>query len=43
VNGHRLEFDDLDAYHFLIALYETGRMRIAELDAWLRAHIVTIG
>jgi death-on-curing protein len=42
VNGYRLEFDDLDAYYFLIQLYETGRMRIAELDAWLRAHTVRV-
>jgi death-on-curing protein len=43
VNDYRLEFEDLEAHHFLIELYETGRLRIAELDAWLRAHIVTIG
>jgi death-on-curing protein len=39
-NGYRLEFDDLDAYAFLIGLYESGRMRFAELDAWLRQHVV---
>ena len=36
VNGYRLEFDDLTAFAFLIGLYETGRMRFNELDAWLR-------
>ncbi len=35
VNGFRLDFTDADAYSFLIGLYETGRMRFAELDAWL--------
>lgn len=36
VNGYRLEFDDLDAYAFLLGLYETGRFRFQELEAWLR-------
>ena len=39
VNGCKLEFDDLGAYEFLINLYETGRMRFSELDAWLRKHV----
>jgi len=39
VNGYRLEFDDLAAFSFLIGLYESGRMRFDELDAWLRKHI----
>jgi death-on-curing protein len=39
VNGHRLEFDDEDAFSFLTGLYEAGRMRFQELDAWLRQHI----
>jgi death on curing protein len=36
VNGYRLEFDDLDAFSFLVGLYESGRMRFAELEEWLR-------
>jgi prophage maintenance system killer protein len=32
VNGYALGFADLDAYRFLIALYQTGCMRFAELD-----------
>jgi death-on-curing protein len=40
VNGYRLEFDDLDAFSFLMDLYETGRMRFEELDRWLRRHAV---
>ena len=39
VNGYRLEFDDLAAFSFLIGLYESGRMRFDELDAWLRKHV----
>ncbi|HXJ37713.1 MAG TPA: type II toxin-antitoxin system death-on-curing family toxin [Bryobacteraceae bacterium] len=39
-NGYRLEFRDLDAYRFLIGLYESGCMRFAELEAWLRLHVV---
>jgi prophage maintenance system killer protein len=40
VNGYQLEFNDLDAYAFLMDLYETGRMRFSELDAWLRKHVL---
>ena len=40
VNGYRLEFDDLDAYYFLIQLYESGRMRFSELEVWLRRHTI---
>lgn len=39
VNGYRLDFTDAEAYLFLIGLYETSRMRFAELDAWLRLHV----
>ena len=38
VNGYRLEFDDADAFSFLLDLCETGRMRLEELDRWLRQH-----
>ena len=38
VNGYRLEFDDADAFLFLTGLYESGRMRFAELETWLRQH-----
>ena len=40
VNGVELRFDDIEAYQFLIGLYESGRMEFAELDAWLRTHVV---
>jgi death on curing protein len=38
VNGYRLEFDDVEAFSFLSGLYQTARMRFAELDNWLRTH-----
>ncbi len=40
VNGYQLDFDDLDAFSFLVGLYESGRMRFAELEEWLRQHTV---
>jgi prophage maintenance system killer protein len=40
VNGYKLEFNDLDAYEFLMDLYETGLMRFSELDGWLRKHVL---
>ena len=40
LNGYALVLEDPDAYRFLIGLYETGRMRFAELDSWLREHAV---
>ena len=43
VNGYRLEFDDDEAFSFLISLYETGRVRFEELDKWLRQHAVPTG
>jgi death-on-curing protein len=38
VNGYRLQFDDLEAYTFLMDLYESARFRFKELDGWLRRH-----
>ena len=38
VNGYLLEFDDLEAFTFLIGLYESNRMQFAELEKWLRVH-----
>ena len=42
VNGYRLEFDDLDAFSFLVRRYETGTLRFKELDTWLRQHAVLV-
>ena len=33
MNGYRLEFDDRQAFAFLMNLYETGRMRFPEIEA----------
>jgi prophage maintenance system killer protein len=41
-NGFKLRFNDLEAYEFLIGLYETKRLRFDELDSWLRAHITAL-
>jgi death-on-curing protein len=38
VNGYRLDFDDLEAYSFLIGLYESGTLRFKQLEIWLRNH-----
>jgi death on curing protein len=40
INGCCLEFDDAEAFLFLADLYESGRMRFAEIEAWLRRHAV---
>ena len=39
-NGYDVVADPLEAYAFMIELYESGRFRFEELDAWLRAHTV---
>lgn len=40
VNGYRLRFDDTEAFAFLAGLYETGTLRFAALETWLRDHVV---
>jgi death-on-curing protein len=40
VNNYRLEFEDAQAFSFLIGLYEAGTFRFDELEAWLRTHVV---
>lgn len=42
VNGYRLEFDDIEAFHFLVDLYEAGKLRFNQLEAWLREHAVPL-
>jgi death on curing protein len=39
VNGYLLEFDDLEAFSFLIGRYESGTMQFVELEKWLRVHV----
>ena len=41
VNGYRLDFDDIEAFSFLVGLYETGKLRFKELETWLRQHSVS--
>ena len=41
VHGYRLDFDDSEAFAFLIGLYESGRMRFAELETWLRRRAIS--
>jgi len=38
VNRYRLEFDDLEAFSFLVGLYESGTLRFKELEVRLRQH-----
>ena len=38
INGWRLEFDDPQAYHFLMQLYARDQFRFELLEAWLRQH-----
>jgi len=40
VNGHRLSFDDLAAYQFMLGLYESNTVRRPALESWLREHAV---
>ena len=38
MNGFRLEFDDLEAFRFLIRLYEQNQFQFEHLAPWLREH-----
>ena len=38
INGYRIRGDELEAYRFMMDLYEAGRFRMPELNAWLRVH-----
>jgi hypothetical protein len=38
LNGYKLHFSDLDAYNWLIGLYETDLMNKAVIEPWLRQH-----
>lgn len=39
VNGIEIEFEDGEAFSFLLNLYETASMKFSELDRWLRSHV----
>ena len=36
VNGYRLFLDELEAYHWLTGLYESGRVSESTIEPWLR-------
>jgi death on curing protein len=38
INGFGLKFDDLEAYQFLMQLYESNQFRWERLEPWLRQH-----
>ena len=38
VNGYLLAFEDLEAFSFLIGLYESSTLQFVELEKWLRVH-----
>jgi death on curing protein len=38
LNGYRLVFEDLEAYNWLIGLYESGRVNKSMIEPWLRQH-----
>jgi death on curing protein len=38
INGVRLDFEDLDLYHFLMQLFESKQFRFERLEPWLREH-----
>ena len=39
VNGVELTFDDLEAYTFMIDLYNSGTFKRQVLEQWLRVHV----
>jgi death on curing protein len=38
VNGYRLDFEDQEAYTFMMGLYEKGQFRFEKLEPWVRKH-----
>lgn len=38
LNGYELLFDDMEAYRWLMDLYESGRVNKLTIDPWLRQH-----
>ncbi len=43
INGFRFEFDDMEAYRFLIDLYQRNEFRYDRLEPWIRQHINAAG
>lgn len=38
MNGYKLYFSDLEAYQWLIGLYEAGNVKKTAIELWLRQH-----
>jgi death-on-curing protein len=38
LNGFKLLFNDLEAYNWLMGLYEAGKVSKARIEPWLREH-----
>jgi death on curing protein len=38
LNGYRLLLEDLEAYNWLIELYDSGRVNKSTIEPWLRGH-----
>ncbi len=38
INGYHLKFNNLEAYDFLMILYQTNSFKSELLESWLRAH-----
>jgi death on curing protein len=38
LNGYKLHFGDLEAYNWLVNLYQTGRVTKSAIEPWLREH-----
>jgi death on curing protein len=38
LNGYKLSFDDIEAYDWLMGLFEASRLTKANLESWLRQH-----
>lgn len=43
INGYWLQPEQLAPYRFMMDLYESGRLRMPELEAWLWANAITGG
>jgi hypothetical protein len=42
MNGFELRFADIEAYQWLIGLYETHRVTRAAIESWIREHAVPL-
>ncbi len=40
INGYSLKQEELEAYRFIIGLYNSRHFHMPELEDWLRAHVV---